>query len=464
MNRAIKAVLAVVCSSALLLGSTNVTNASVSSQVSFNYGSKSVKVKVYSRDVGDAKNHPVFKYADLLNRAIAYKNAHPSTEVRVKFAVYKLAMGAYVGFDPADASYGYVKGNDHGGAASEKLVYSLVKAAKNQVHVDLVFHKEDANEVSNYLNGFMNDPTLTNASKKVSDYLKYRKITWGNEAAEQMHAKFMTVSHYAGDTGSLVANTVYVSTANVDNHNSSGIPIGKDWVQSGMLINGHEELVESFDTYFGLIYANAYDQGAFHTAVRQQHATGSLNYSDTHFSSYFYPIPESPQGHYTYVPETGDMSAANGNAWDPNFNPIAKYVNQMKSMPGDRYFKANVYHLKMDNFGQKLYDELEAISNDSSAGLKHYRLLANVNSYEHVRTVGVFNNIGIMQFPTLTHAKDYLFAFSGASEYYTVTGSANLKLDEFVSKANVSIVVKEFTTAHPIYNAYKEIYEYQYHN
>ena len=76
--------------------------------------------------------------------------------------------------------------------------------------------------------------------------------------------------------------------------------------------------------------------------------------------------------------------------------------------------------------------------------------------------MSVFNNVGIMRYVKPTHAKNLMFAFSGISAYYTLTGSTNLKLDENTSKANSTIVVKEYTTDHPVYNTYKDIYEYQF--
>lgn len=442
--------------------SGGIAQATVSQEAAFNYSGKNVRVKVYSRDVGDLKNSPIFKYGDLINRAIVYKNANPGADVRIKFAMYKIGTQSYVGFNPSHSSYGYVKGNDHGGDHSEKLIYSIVKAALNQVYIDFVYHGDVSGDVYGYITGFLENPCITNPSKKVKDYLRIRKISWGSESHQQMHAKFMTVSHYAADNGSLIANTVFTSTGNVDDHNTNGIPLSKDWVQSGLLINGHPQLMQSFNTYFDLIFNNAGNQANFHSAVRQEHANGTLNYDDQHFSSYFYPIPVNPAGNYTYIPETGDGSPSNGNAWDTVFNPVAKYVNQMASVPGDRYFKANVYHLKTDNFGKKLYNELNNIYQSSSPGLKHFRFVVNTNSYEPIFPLGNFANIGIIRTPKPTHAKDYTFAFSGLSEYYTVTGSANLKLDEYASKANASIVVKEYTTAHPVYSAYKDIYEYQY--
>lgn len=439
------------------LGGTSV--AAVSTESSFDYDGRSVRVKAYSRNVGETKNSPIFKYGDLLNRAIAYKNAHPQTAVKVKFAMYKIGFNSYVGFNPQDASYGYVKGTDHGGESSEKLIYSMVKAALNQVQVDFVYQFDVSESVYNYINGFMEDPCTTDPSKKVKDYLKIRKVSWGTEAYQQMHAKYMTVSHYTGDTGDLF-NTVYSTTGNVDDHGSTGIPTSKDWVQSGILINGHAELMESFNKYFDLIYANNTNQANFHSAVRAQHSSNSLNYDDLHFSSYFTPIPLSPAGNY--VGGQADSAAVQGNAWDTSFNPVAKYVAQMATVSGDRYLKVNMYHLKMDNFGQKFFNELQNIYNSPASGLKHFRFLAKENSYQSTRPLSVFNNIGIMRYVKPTHAKNLMFAFSGISSYYTLTGSTNLKLDENVSKANSTIVVKEYTTAHPVYNAFKDIFEYQF--
>ncbi len=154
----------------------------------------------------------------------------------------------------------------------------------------------------------------------------------------------------------------------------------------------------------------------------------------------------------------------NGNAWDTEFNPIAKYVDKMAEVPGNRYFKANVYHMKTDNFGQKLYNEMYDIYHSSDPGLKHFRWVVRTNSYDHVFPTDTFNNIGIIRYPTATHAKDFLFAFSGIREYYTITGSTNLKLDEYASKANASVVIKEYTLDHPVYDVYKDIYNYEYQN
>jgi len=457
----LKKIFCIVIAMVVLLSCSSITAfATVSNSVTFNYDNMSVSTKIYYRDVGDAKDSPIFKYGDLVNRAIEYKLNNPEKDVTIKFAIYKASLDAYVGFNPDDsATYGYVKGNDFGGANSEKLIYSLVKAAKNKVNVDFVFQVDNGG-VEDYLNGLMDTACENDSSQTVSDYLRVRRVTWGTSSYQQMHAKFMTVSHYQGDSGNGILNTVYTTTGNIDDHNSAGIPIDKDWVQSGTLISGNPGLYNSFNTYFTMIFNNYNNQSNFQSTVRAAHSAGTLNYSDAHFSSYFTPIPLSPAGVYT--PGAGDTSTANSDAWDTTFNPIAKYVDMMASTSGSRYLKFNVYHLKMDNFGQRLYDELYDIYNDSSSGTKHFRLVAKTNSLESTRPLSVFNNIGAITEPAATHCKNYTFAFSGLSEYYSITGSANLKLDAFTSKANALVEIKETTTAHPIYSIFKTIYELQY--
>ena len=467
MRKRVAGLLALTLSAVMLAtGFAGSVQAAVSDPIPFRYDGKDVRVKIYSRDVGDTANSPVFKYGDLLNRAIRYKDAHPEAAVTVKFAMYTMAHDVYIGFNPDDpASYGRVENNDFGGANSEKLSYSLVKAAMHKVKVDFAYQNDPdpaPETVIDYLGGLLDEPCVGDATCQVGDYLKARKVTWGGASAQQMHAKYMTVSHYLGDGGEAVTGTTYTTTTNIDHHNDAGIPDGPiepdepgnsdthDWVQSGTLVNGHPQLMQAYDRYFQKIYDNATDQAAFHESVRDAHALGQLNYDDTHFSAYFFPIPEG-----------------RADAWDTAFNPIAKYVGEMGKVSGDRYLKVNVYHLKTDDFGKRLYEELKKIHDSSSPGLKHFRFVVKTNTgddlwslKDHYGTIGkvwYYEDDGTVK---KTHTKNTMFAFSESQQYFSITGSTNLKADENNSKANSSLVVKEFTADHPVYNEYKKIYEY----
>lgn len=438
------------------------TGASANSFIT--YGDRGAMIKVFSRNVGDLKDTPVFVYGDLINRAIRYKDKNPDTDVTVKFAIYKIGQRAYIGVNPDRRSYGYVKGNEFDRADSEQLLYSVVKAALHQVHIDFIYHLGDTKDTDNmaYLNSFMDEPCLRDSSKAVKDYLRINKIGWGSESHQQMHAKFMTVSHYITEDDSEVCNSVYSTTGNIDDHDGVGAPISKDWVQSGILIGNHPEIEQSFDKYFDMIFENADNQSAFKEKVREAHAKNLLNYDDTYFSTYFFPIPKEPCGDYTYIPGNGDANPMNGDAWDINFNPIAKYVNMMASIKGPKHYEANIYHLKTDNFGKRLYNELLDTYNQGDSDLKDFRFVVKTNSYDSVFPLTNFNKFGIMKSPVATHAKNSLFAFTGAGEYFTITGSTNYKLDGNCSKANVSIVIKEYGDSHPVFDAYEAIFNYQY--
>lgn len=101
-------------------------------------------VKVYHfAGRGGRAHRVIYKYADLLNRAIAHKLSPQGKydEVFVNFAIYKIGIRTFVGFNPLKPeSYGLVGGSDFAGDDSEKLIYSLVKAAKKGVTVRMVYH------------------------------------------------------------------------------------------------------------------------------------------------------------------------------------------------------------------------------------------------------------------------------------------------------------------------------------
>ncbi len=478
---------------------------------SINIGSSNVKI--YSRDVSDIENHVVFKYGDLINRAISYKENHPNTNVNIKFAIYKIGDKSYVVFDPNHPKYGSVYGNDEAGASSEKLIFSLVKAARRKVNIDFLYHKDNldnsnsckadrSDNVLNYLTTRIEPSDSTDIDipgnrELVSDYLTVTRVDWEYSAHEQMHSKFMTVSHYDdGSTGK--HNTVYVSTSNVDDHIGS-IPDGKDWVHSGALVNSNQGLFNAHNNYFDIIKGNHTSHASFVSAVRNQHATNNLNYDDGNFCAYFFPIPNSPSGNYT--PELTDWDSSNANGWDTQYNPFAKYADSLSvSRHGGRYIKGNIYHMKWDNFNKAFRNKLEdEYVNRNTSHTTSFKFLVSTNSNadndtsNNTTIPGKCKSIkdnygdGILKLKNgfsganatirnqnndvvdldkasgvKTHSKDMIFAFSQHSRYVSITGSTNFKLDAVTSKANHSLVIREFTTLHPVYNEFKKIFEYQY--
>lgn len=485
----------------------------VASRVSSSKSIGSSHVKIYSRNIGDQENHVVFKYGDLINRAISYKENNPNKNVNIKFAVYKIGEKSYVVFDPNDTKYGGVYGNDEAGSASEKLIFSLVKAARRKVNVDFIYHKDNldnsnackadrSDNVWNYLTSRIEatdstDVGVVGERELVSDYLSVTRMDWEYAAHEQMHSKFMTVSHY-DDDGSGKFNTVYVSTSNVDDH-VGAIPYKKDWVHSGTLINENIGLYNAHNNYFDIIKNNYTSHSSFVNAVRAEHASNGLNYHDSNFSAYFFPIPLSPNGNYN--PNLDDWDTSNATGWDTQFNPFARYTDSLSnSRNGGRYIKGNIYHMKWDNLTKTFRDKLKnEYDNRNTAHTTSFKFLVSINSNadddtsnnttqpskcksysdsygegiqklknEFVGTNAIIRNQNINEVDTLkltgvkTHSKDMIFAFSQYSRYASITGSTNFKLDAVTSKANHALVIKEYTTVHPIYNEFKYIFEYQF--
>lgn len=103
--------------------------------------------------------HVIAKYSDLLQKAIAYKAAHPGDTVEVRFVTYRMSRDLYVGFNPsASTTYLKVSNTDFAGADSEKLIYSFCKAAQAGIIVKMIIHKagESAvtlDNITDYLHG-----------------------------------------------------------------------------------------------------------------------------------------------------------------------------------------------------------------------------------------------------------------------------------------------------------------------
>ena len=70
-------------------------NNSLSEPYSIIANGQDTKVEIYSFKPFESLNTVTFKYCDLINRAIAYKEKNPETEVQIKFAIYKLERLLY---------------------------------------------------------------------------------------------------------------------------------------------------------------------------------------------------------------------------------------------------------------------------------------------------------------------------------------------------------------------------------
>ena len=415
-------------------------NNSLSEPYSIIADGQDVRVKIYSFKPYDSLNTVTFKYCDLINRAIAYKEKNPEVEVQIKFAIYKLEKDLYIGFNPKHDSYGKVRGYDHGEENSEKLILSLIKAAKLKIHTRLIYHNPaDDRGINNYLSVYMDDFCFESESEYVRDYFDYKKVYWVEGTSYgQHHNKFLLINYHSGNVTDY-SNSVYISTANVDPHDDYGRPTGREWVQSGILISGNSGLYGAYEHYFEKIWNNNTDRSAFWNAVRHEgvynHRSGSLNYTDDVFCIYFFPIP------ITFC----------DSSWDTLYNPVAKIVNGIIDDEYESKLTINMYHLKTDTFGLRLYHELKTVKNIDIKSAIH------TDSRNQARNL--FSELGELHWAAPTHAKNYtIYKNTPESKvYYSITGSTNAKWDAYCSKSNNQLVIKEVDNPY-IYDIFVEIF------
>lgn len=414
-----------------------------------------VNVNAFVRNPGQYPNYPLFMYVDIINRAIAYKQAHPAEDVTVDFAMYSLYLNTEFYFDLEDVNYGHVSGTKIAGR-TENICETLVRAAQNGIVVSAVLqsHSRQA-DIKAFMDACILQDSSFEPGKKVGDYLSVEYITWGSNSAQQMHSKFVAVNHYQMDDNTEMHDAVYLSTSNIDKVEETGeFTTDKDRMQSGILISGSTGVYDSYCHYFDLISDYPDDQAAFRAAVRAAHDAGTLNYSDEYFSTYFMPVPLTPE-----------------DAWCSGYNPTVEYIEELADSSGNRLLYCNVYHYNTKpslGFGIRVLETIEDIASDGK-GTLFTKWMVETNS---AAATGYGSDQGFLDAlealgPACyyeadqylkTHCKNFLFAYKYENEmkFVSITGSTNLKWDGAYMKANASIAIKEYGNYHPIFDCFAE--------
>lgn len=388
--------------------------------------------------------HVVAKFSDLIQKAIAYKNAHPSETVEIRSATFKMATDVYVGFNPASTStYLDVSNSDFAGADSEKLIWSYCKAAQAGVKVQMIFHDSGESNVSlaaikSYLdaNGGPN--------------LSYRVVGWGAGSDEQMHNKFLLINKTRAGTTEQ-HSVVYTATANFDEWRAYGPVSSHNWHQTGVVLNQNSALYEAYKKYFDSAlwpHATNSNPNAFRTTMQNLHAApGGLNYAEDAdgISAYFYP--------YFAL-----------NVWTTAGNPVAKIMQIINTGANVTapFVKMDQAYLRFSNsnwpeFGTYFMTDIREMA------LQHGLNLAS-SSTSNVKFIVMDADNTSSDFSPLasanvrlnkkTHTKNFQFAMTigGTPHYYSLSGSTNAKHNDFMLKANNMIVI------HEVGAAAKEVY------
>lgn len=399
--------------------------------------------------------HVVAKFSDLIQKAIAYKTAHPTEAVEIRSATYKMAMDLYVGFNPASPStYLNVSNSDFAGADSEKLLWSYCKAAQAGVNVKLIIHKEGESGTSlSAIKAYLD----TNGGPNLS----YRFVGWGDASDDQMHNKFLLINKMRSGTTDQ-HSVVYTATANFDEWRAYGPVSGNNWHQSGVVLHQNIALYGAYLKYFDSAlwpFAQDTNPSAFRTAMLNLHsAPGGLNYAEDSdgISAYFYPY---------FAP----------NVWTTSGNPVAKIMKIINT-------EANVTapFVKMDQaylrFHNSTWPEFGAyfMTDIKEMALQHALDLSS-SATSNVKFVAMDDDNAGTDFSPMananvhrnkkTHAKNFQFALTmgGTPHYYAISGSTNAKHNDFMLKANNMIVIHEVgAAAKEVYLDFGEMFSYMF--
>lgn len=462
-------------------------------------------VKVYQREVKEYPCQPLFKYVDVINQAINYKQSAPQKDVVLNFAMYNLSLTTLFYFDQNDEKYGEITSTPVEGR-TENIVESLVRLAKNNITVNFVAHSDVSAEIAAHKDELCND-----GIGKVGDYLNYRYITWGDASEQQMHCKFLTVNKIIDDAGKTVSDVVYVASSNIDGLENDAFKSSQDRNQDGMLMTGNAGLYDAFNKYHAIIFANNENQTGFQESVRAAHKTG-LNYSDEYIRTQFSPV-QSVEEYDSFYYNSTYKNENKETAWDTDNNMFAKYLDELAaSDAGSRMFYANMYHYKTagnDLMGWKVFKTLKKLYFDPSYAPAypngnslpdtddHYNLEAqaidqaaisagtlkpNAESPLTVKWIVETSTNAKHRFGSdagflsamkmisdgnalyykadsslRTHCKEMLMSYKlgGKQKYVTICGSCNLKMDGCHDKGNASVAFIENEKDHQIFDAYK---------
>lgn len=395
----------------------------------------------------------IAKYSDLLQKAIAYKIAHSSESVEVRFATYKLGYDLYVGFNAGSSSYRKVADSDFAGSDSEKLIWSFCKAAQAGVNVKIIIHKAGDTSLGT-MTGYLDTHGGSN--------LSYQVVDWGGGSNEQMHNKFLLVNKTRSGSSDY-HSVVYTTSANVDDWSGYGPISAKNWQQTGVLVYQNSGVYDAYKKYFDdALWPHASDSNAddFRDTMTALHlAAGGLNYAEDAdgISAYFYPVP--------------DISGTD-TFWHVDYNPHASVMDMINTVSGVTapYVKMNQGYLRFDasgstEFGDKFMEDITTMASVHGIDLSDTSV-ANVRFviYDSDHSGSDLSPIASnrISYPRSTHSKNmtYALTWSGNAHYYSTGGSTNAKINGFTKKANNIIMIHEVGSADKeVYQDFKDVFE-----
>ena len=451
-----------------------------------NINGKTVTVDTFARDYNESLNDPNFGEGILIYQCIQYKIKHPEEEVYLYYSSYRTSVTAAVCVDRNSKYFGYMRSLfdcEYDNFGFVRISFMLVEAARMGIHVTLLpqrnsYAANQTNEAN--ANGYSkkaallytvyfedalkkNCYTLYANGKKVSDYMTYARVEWpiDETATEMHHIKTCMASKYIDKDGVEHGPGVYFTSANLDENDYLGRN-GNNYMQTGVIITGHDDIYRVTKNYCDLIaqYCGKDDSMAFKDYVyRTQTEQVDLilagrgneidpdeqlvylgSDSDDVFEMYFTPLP-GPQS-----------------VWNTTYNPYCKYIAEMAATTGPKIFTWNVAESENKNDFTYTFEDIisEAFHKNKSTENRLYIYFEffDKNRYNDL-VVGRDIGYKCVNGTSHIHGKDILMRYeqNGEKKYVSIINSCNFHSVALYFESNHILVIKETEANHGVFTS-----------
>ena len=327
-----------------------------------NINGKTVDVYSFYREQGEAPNNPNFGVAVMLAQCIKYKQNHPEEKVTMTFASFHISVRAAACLDRDSEEYGMMKNLYDGQLYDDKgyvcISYLLVEAARHGIETVVNGHlnaapiyRDDGTTVEDlyfdrFFNEYLDDDSLIEG-KKIGDFMNFTKTNWTSygdkAAADMMHLKAASVSHYTDSEGVDHGPAVWLGSTNLDGIKDSGSN-WNDNIQTGVIITDHDMIYRTLYNYMMLLSGHGEKEQASefrNKAMRlaaEQIALINAGKGDE--------IPEDKR--IVYLGTENDKVfelyftpfGTTQSTWDTVNNPFCKYINMLRpEISGESYIE-----------------------------------------------------------------------------------------------------------------------------
>ena len=450
---------------------------------------KDVGVYTFYRDTNERGNNPNFSQTLLIYQCIKYKEKHPEEDVSITCSSFHFSVALSACLDESSPNYGHMKNlydAEYDADGYYRLSYLLVKAASLGIDVTVIGQTDAAGVDQNgvvlpdfsfvqYFNSHLSDEAV--GGNTVGDYMTFRIADWKSygdkSAADMMHNKLLTVSHYTDNDGNDHEDAFWTGSINIDGVSYAELN-GNNSIQTAVVVTGHKMLRKVAENYLKLMtdYCEQEQIVPFRDLVTKMNAEqinlildGKEDEIDEDEQIVYLGSENDNVFELYFTPLGGGFSS-----WDVEKNPYAKYIDKLISGAETGEFIEfswnNVKYVQTFELSEMMLEGIEYafnISQNKNNLLSLHLPESKLEGYFNALTAG--ENIGYKGINVYVdrwwyHTKDVQLSYveDGQRYYVTVFNSLNIHEGSMYHQTNTIFVIKETaTTGNDVYVNYAQL-------